>query len=778
MVLGACSSDAGPASGPQLSLSTALRASESDGQVEMRIRKTGGQAARLFFSTRGESAVAGQDFERTTGELSWAAEEGEKRIIVPLLDGPEPEPEERFFVDLSLLDGGRFVAETQSQALRTSPPDLPVSAGTISVRIAIEDDDAQGTTLSLRSATYEEDVDGARFIAQIVKSGAAASVRFAAAGGTAEPGVHFESIEGTASFSAVEDTQTFVVALIAQGRAEAEGRTIELMLFEPSEGATIEDAQLTLTIPPEGARPPVARFTASPSSGTAPLLVRLDASASEDPEGGALRYLWRLGDLGEAEGVETQLQLTAPGDYPVTLEVRDPQGLFATETQRISVQAARPASPTVVVEQDRVLLDSDGSGEELVRLDASASTSPQGGDLRISWMEGEQLLAQGPIFTESLSVGDYFLTVVAQSGEGGVGEANVLVSVAAPPSAPALPLRVNAAGGATQDAQGNLWTADQAYTATTTWGYVNPVDPDARFGVVDRREEEPGFDVLGTEDEAIFATERWGLERYVFQVPNGVYDLSLSFAETFLGVTGPDQRVFDVLVEGQVELPALDVYAQAGFGTALILPVNSVVVRDRKLDIVFGPLVQRPLINGIALSFSSPLWVANARTRVINDPSNDAQLSPGGTDLQSESLSLSQGSALRFRDLGVPQGATISGAYIQLTAAQAGTSFAQLEVAIERSDNAARLDEALSDRAFSNSPIVWRPSAWTEVGEAGAGQRSPNLAPLLQSVVDRPGWSSGAVVFRISGVGERSAVSHDRDPSAAPRLFVLYRDAG
>ena len=42
--------------------------------------------------------------------------------------------------------------------------------------------------------------------------------------------------------------------------------------------------------------PPVARFFASPESGSAPLLVSFDASASNDPDGVIENYSWDFGD--------------------------------------------------------------------------------------------------------------------------------------------------------------------------------------------------------------------------------------------------------------------------------------------------------------------------------------------------------------------------------------------------------------------------------------------------------------------------------------------------
>jgi hypothetical protein len=59
------------------------------------------------------------------------------------------------------------------------------------------------------------------------------------------------------------------------------------------------------------------------------------------------------------------------------------------------------------------------------------------------------------------------------------------------------------------------------------------------------------------------------------------------------------------------------------------------------------------------------------------------------------------------------------------------------------------------------------------VGARGADQRTPNLAPVLQEVVDRPGWTSGqAVVLVVSGSGTRVAEAFDG--TFAPVLHIEY----
>jgi len=71
--------------------------------------------------------------------------------------------------------------------------------------------------------------------------------------------------------------------------------------------------------------------------------------------------------------------------------------------------------------------------------------------------------------------------------------------------------------------------------------------------------------------------------------------------------------------------------------------------------------------------------------------------------------------------------------------------------------------------------VSWSPPVWTTVGQAGPDQRTPDLMPIVQEIVDRPGWASGnSLVVIISGTGERVAESYEGDSAGAPLLHVEY----
>ncbi len=95
-----------------------------------------------------------------------------------------------------------------------------------------------------------------------------------------------------------------------------------------------------------GNSPPVASFTATPSSGPAPLSVAFDASASSDPDGDALTYAWDLdgdGQYDDATGKTTSHVYDSSGDVAVGLRVSDPTPATATTTRTVSVGNSPPS---------------------------------------------------------------------------------------------------------------------------------------------------------------------------------------------------------------------------------------------------------------------------------------------------------------------------------------------------------------------------------------------------------------------------------------------------
>jgi hypothetical protein len=178
-----------------------------------------------------------------------------------------------------------------------------------------------------------------------------------------------------------------------------------------------------------------------------------------------------------------------------------------------------------------------------------------------------------------------------------------------------------------------------------------------------------------------------------------------------------------------------------------------------------------PTILDVSVSASSDDAEESIATGKVNRGSSDLELVDQGA--------LFQLVGMRFNSLNIPQGATITNASIQFQVNETHSGATSLMIEGEATDNALTFTNAnanISSRALTGATIDWAPAPWITEGEAGAAQQTPNIAPIIQEIVERPGWSSGnALVVIISGSGRRNAESFNGDSAGAPVLHVEYQ---
>ena len=135
--------------------------------------------------------------------------------------------------------------------------------------------------------------------------------------------------------------------------------------------------------------------------------------------------------------------------------------------------------------------------------------------------------------------------------------------------------RINVGGEAYQDQSGQIWAADQAYSEGN-WGYVGG----HTYG--------KDISISGTTDDALFQSERYNLQEYRFDLPNGYYRIKLYFAEIYW--KNPNKRIFNLSIENNTVLNHYDIFADVGYAVAtqktFIFPVV-----DNQLNISFENVV-------------------------------------------------------------------------------------------------------------------------------------------------------------------------------------------
>ncbi len=134
---------------------------------------------------------------------------------------------------------------------------------------------------------------------------------------------------------------------------------------------------------------------------------------------------------------------------------------------------------------------------------------------------------------------------------------------------------------------------------------------------------------------------------------------------------------------------------------------------------------------------------------------------------------------IRFTGVAIPQGATITNAYIQFKVDETSSKAIKLTIKGEASANASVFTSAarnVSNRSKTAASVIWSPSAWSTVGDMGKAQQTPNLQAIVQEITNQPNWASGnALVMILTGNrGKRVASAFENDAAGAPLLHIEF----
>lgn len=153
---------------------------------------------------------------------------------------------------------------------------------------------------------------------------------------------------------------------------------------------------------------------------------------------------------------------------------------------------------------------------------------------------------------------------------------------------------------------------------------------------------------------------------------------------------------------------------------------------------------------------------------IVDLTSSDLELVTDGTKVQTVGM--------RFASVAIPVGATITAAWVQFQVDEVSTDAASLTLRGEAAGNAAQFQAVafdVSSRARTTAAVDWTPPGWDIVGQAGADQRTPDLAGVISEIVAFPGWASGnALALLVNGAGRRTAEAFDG--VGGPVLHVEY----
>ncbi len=146
-------------------------------------------------------------------------------------------------------------------------------------------------------------------------------------------------------------------------------------------------------------------------------------------------------------------------------------------------------------------------------------------------------------------------------------------------------------------------------------------------------------------------------------------------------------------------------------------------------------------------------------------------------------ISNTQTVGLRFNNINIPQGATITAATLDFTAANSDSGSTNLVFYGDDSDQSNPFTSTTNDlgpvsRPRTTANVGWNAAgtlaSWTE----GTEYQTPDLTSIIQEIINRSGWCGGnSLAFLATGTGLRIAKSYENDPSQAVQLDISYDPA-
>ncbi|MFN0013110.1 MAG: alkaline phosphatase PhoX, partial [Saprospiraceae bacterium] len=178
-------------------------------------------------------------------------------------------------------------------------------------------------------------------------------------------------------------------------------------------------------------------------------------------------------------------------------------------------------------------------------------------------------------------------------------------------------------------------------------------------------------------------------------------------------------------------------------------------------------------------------WIAGPnQTKIVGE------MDAGSSDLELGTEAANNGDpqivGVRFAGISLPKGTVVSKAYLQFQVdnTNKNTDPCNIWIKAENSDNPVSYQTTpfnITSRSFLQDSVYWAIPAgsWNAIGQNGPAQQSADITQLVQSLVDRAGWTAGnAMAFTLRGSGLREAESYDGLPAGAAKLIIEYLGGG
>jgi uncharacterized delta-60 repeat protein len=207
---------------------TSQTVDEATAMATYSVRRTGGRAGAVSvnYATAAGQAQPGSDFEDTSGTLTWNdGDASDRTLTINIFDDAVAESNEDFLLTLSEPTGSAQLAASEANT-------------------TIASDDGPGQLQFLDGLTPVQVGEAATVIHASVRrtggSQGAVSVKYSTSGTTATAGTDFEATSGTLNWADGDTaSKSIAVTILDDGVAEGADENFEILLSDPTGGATI-----------------------------------------------------------------------------------------------------------------------------------------------------------------------------------------------------------------------------------------------------------------------------------------------------------------------------------------------------------------------------------------------------------------------------------------------------------------------------------------------------------------------------------------------------------
>jgi len=128
------------------------------------------------------------------------------------------------------------------------------------------------------------------------------------------------------------------------------------------------------------------------------------------------------------------------------------------------------------------------------------------------------------------------------------------------------------------------------------------------------------------------------------------------------------------------------------------------------------------------------------------EDNSDGSIDLGSSDLELVNEDENQTVGIRFGNVDIDQGQTITSAFVQFEADEVSSGELNIVIEGELATNAAAFSTTTNDvsgRTRTTANVLWSPNDWDQLNENGIDQKTVDISSIIQEIVNQGAWANG-----------------------------------